>query len=105
MRIKRSVTRLFLALLLPALSAAVVGYFGGYAIWGERGLLALEDTQGQLQMQHEKLAQLSASRDRLSHRIQLMEGPRADPDLVQELARSQLMDGAPNQVAVPRSAH
>jgi cell division protein FtsB len=105
MRIKRSVTRLFLALLLPALSAAVVGYFGGYAIWGERGLLALEDTQGQLQMQQEKLAQLSVSRDRLSHRIQLMEGPHADPDLVQELARSQLMDGAPNQVAIPRNSH
>ncbi len=105
MRIKRSVTRLFLALLLPALSAAVVGYFGGYAIWGERGLLALEDTQGQLQLQQEKLAQLSSARDRLSHRIQLMEGAHADPDLVEELARSQLMDGAPNQVAIPRTAH
>ncbi len=29
----------------------------------------------------------------------------ADPDLVEELARGQLMFGAPNQVAVPRSAH
>ena len=27
----------------------------------------------------------------------------ADPDLVEELARAQLMDGAPNQVAVPRA--
>ena len=105
MRIRRSVTRLFLALLLPALSIAVVGYFGGYAIWGERGLLALHDTQSRLEIQQEKLAQLSASRDRLSHRIQLMEGRRPDPDLVEELARSQLMDGAPNQVAIPRSAH
>jgi cell division protein FtsB len=105
MRIKRSVTRLFLTLLLPALSAAVVGYFGGYAIWGERGLLALENTQGRLQLQQEKLAQLSAARDRLTHRIQLMEGARADPDLVEELARGQLMDGAPNQVAIPRAAH
>ena len=26
-----------------------------------------------------------------------------DPDLIEELARTQLMDGAPNQVAVPRS--
>ena len=105
MRIRRSVTRLFLALLLPALSIAVVGYFGGYAIWGERGLLALHDTQSRLEIQQEKLAQLSASRDRLSHRIQLMEGRRPDPDLVEELARSQLMDGAPNQVAIPRTAH
>jgi cell division protein FtsB len=105
MRIKRSVTRFFMALILPALSIAVVGYFGSYAIWGERGLLALEDTDARLGIQQEKLAQISSDRDRLAHRIQLMEDGHADPDLVEELARSQLMDGAPNQVAVPRSAH
>ena len=59
MRIKRSVTRFFWRLMLPAVSVAVVGYFGGYAIWGERGLLALEDTQAQLGIQQEQLAQLT----------------------------------------------
>ena len=43
MRIKRSVTRFFLALILPAITLAVVGYFGAYAIWGNRGILSLED--------------------------------------------------------------
>jgi cell division protein FtsB len=105
MRIKRSVTRFFMALILPALSIAVVGYFGSYAIWGERGLLVLDDTQARLGMQQEKLAQVVSQRDRLAHRIQLMEGGHADPDLVEELARGQLMDGAPNQVAVPRNGH
>ena len=103
MRIKRSVTRFFMALILPALSIAVVGYFGSYAIWGERGLLVLEDTQARLGIQQEKLAQVTSQRDHLAHRIQLMEGGHADPDLVEELARGQLMDGAPNQVAVPRN--
>ena len=105
MRIRRSVTRFFMALILPALTLAVVGYFGSYAIWGERGLLKLEDTEANLGMQQEKLAQISSERDRLAHRIQLMEDGHADPDLVEELARGQLMDGAPNQVAVPRTAH
>ena len=105
MRIKRSVTRFFLALVLPALTIAVVGYFGSYAIWGERGLLKLEDAEARLGMQQEKLTQVSGERDRLAHRIQLMEDGHADPDLVEELARGQLMDGAPNQVAVPRTAH
>ena len=105
MRIKRSVTRFFLALILPALSIAVVGYFGSYAIWGERGLLVLEDTEAKLGMQQERLVQIAAERDRLAHRIALMEDGHADPDLVEELARTQLMDGAPNQVAVPRSRH
>jgi cell division protein FtsB len=105
MRIKRSVTRFFGALILPALAIAVVSYFGAYAIWGERGVLQLEDVQAKLGIQQAQLADVQGERDRLSHRIQLMEGASADPDLVEELARGQLMDGAPNQVAVPRAAH
>ena len=105
MRIRRSVTRFFLGLILPAISIAVVGYFGSYAIWGERGLKTLEDTQARLGIQQEKLAQVAEQRDRLAHRIQLMEDARPDPDLVEELARSQLMDAAPNQVAIPRDSH
>ena len=105
MRIKRSVTRFFLALILPAVSIAVVAYFGSYAIWGERGLLALEDTQSKLGLAQSRLSTVEGDRDRLAHRIGLMQDGHADPDLVEELARGELMDGAPNQVAVPRSAH
>ena len=101
MRIKRSVTRFFTVLILPAISMAVVGYFGTYAIWGNRGILALEDTQAQLGIRQQQLAEVQANRERLEHRIALMS--KHDPDLVEELARTQLMDGAPNQVAVPRS--
>jgi len=104
MRIKRSVTRFFSVLVVPAITVAVVSYFGTYAIWGNRGILQLEDTQAQLGIRQEQLAQLKDTRARLEHRIGLME-QNADPDLVEELARSQLMDGAPNQVAVPRAGH
>ena len=101
MRIKRSVTRFFLALILPAITLAVVGYFGAYAIWGNRGILALEDTQAELGIRQQQLTEVQANRQRLEHRIALMS--RHDADLVEELARTQLMDGAPNQVAVPRA--
>ena len=101
MRIKRSVTRFFTVLILPAISLAVIGYFGAYAIWGNRGILALEDTQAELGIRQQQLAEVQANRQRLEHRIALM--TKNDPDLVEELARTQLMDGAPNQVAVPRS--
>ncbi|HWY66784.1 MAG TPA: septum formation initiator family protein [Rhizomicrobium sp.] len=103
MRIKRSVTRIFTALVLPAITLAVVGYFGAYAIWGNRGILALEDTQAQLGIRQQQLAEVQANRQRLEHRIALIS--RNDPDLVEELARTQLMDAAPNQVAVPRTKH
>jgi len=101
MRIKRSVSRFFAVLVVPAITVAVVAYFGAYAIWGNRGVLALEDTQAQLGVRQQQLSELQASRQRLEHRIDLMS--HHDPDLVEELARTQLMDGAPNQVAVPRS--
>ena len=104
MRIKRSVTRFFTTLIVPAVTLAVVSYFGAYAIWGHRGILVLEDTQAQLGIQQQRLAELQASRARLEHRIALMD-KNADPDLVEELARVQLMDGAPNQVAIPRAGH
>ena len=105
MRIKRSVTRAFTLSILTAIACAVVAYFGYYAIWGERGVLALSDVQARLGVQQEVLAQARDNRLRLEHRIALMHPGSADPDLVEELARSQLMFGAPNQVAVPRSAH
>ena len=102
MRIKRSVTRIFTVLIVPAISLAVVGYFGTYAVWGNRGVLALEDTQAKLGVRQQQLSELQASRQRLEHRIALMEKNGGDPDLLEELARGQLMDGAPNQVALPR---
>jgi cell division protein FtsB len=60
---------------------AVVGYFGAYAIWGNRGILELEDTQAKLGIQRERLAELQANRARLEHRIVLMtENPESRPD-------------------------
>jgi cell division protein FtsB len=103
MRIRRSVSRIFGVLVVPAITVAVVSYFGTYAIWGNRGILALEDTQARLGIAQQQLNQLQDDRTRLEHRIALLE-TNPDADLVEELARGQLMDGAPNQVAVPRTA-
>ncbi len=105
MRIRRSVTRFFSIAVLPAMAFAAVSYFGYYAIWGERGMLALTDVEDRLGVQREQLAQLQSDRRRLEHRIQLMRPGSVDNDLVEELARAQLMEGAPGQIAVPRAAH
>ena len=104
MRIKRSVARFFTLMVLPAVTVAVVGYFGSHGIWGERGVLALEEAQSRLALRQQELDGLNQTRERLEHRIALMRSDAPDPDLVEELARTQLMDGAPNQVAVSRQA-
>lgn len=102
MRIRRSVTRFFSLAVLPAISAAVISYFGYYAIWGERGYRALDGVQAQLADARGQLDQISDQNKRLDHRIELLKPGAADPDLVEELARTRLMDGAPGQVAIPR---
>jgi cell division protein FtsB len=81
------------------------GYFATYAVWGHRGILALEDARAQLGIQQQALATLQDERGRLEHRIALMEKPGADPDLVEEMARTKLMDGAPGQVVLSRAGH
>ena len=88
---------------LPAISIAVIAYFGYHAIWGERGMLALSDIRARLDVQKAALVQAQAARARLQHRIALVRS--GDPDVIEEYARSQLMIGGPGQVAVPRTAH
>jgi cell division protein FtsB len=105
MRIRRSVTRFFGATVIPAISIAVAAYFGAYAINGQRGYLALQHTNAQLSTDRAKLAALQGDNTRLKHRIDLLQPGHVDPDLVEELARGQLLSGAPNQIAVPRERH
>jgi cell division protein FtsB len=103
MRIRRSVTRFFGALVIPALCAAAVAYFGYYLVWGSRGLLALTDAQARLAVAQQQLADVQRDDTRLKHRIQLLVSE--DPDIIQEIARDQLLGTTPGQVAVPRDKH
>jgi cell division protein FtsB len=102
MRIRRSVTRFFGILVIPAISAAFVAYFGYYTIFGTRGLLALSDAQARLAVKQEQLASLKADHARLAHRIRLLQPGSVDLDLVEEIARAQMLGSSPGQIAVPR---
>jgi cell division protein FtsB len=103
MRISRRVTRSFRQAAFPLGTLALAAYFGYFAVWGERGYQAQIAVQTRLDAKQAELGAMVAMRLRLEHRIDLLE--KGDPDLVEELARTQLMDGAPDQVAVPRQPH
>ena len=102
MRIRRSVTRIFGILVIPAVSAAAIAYFGYYTLWGTRGLMALADTRARLSLEQEKLASLAGERARLERRIHLLRSGVEDPDLIEEIERAQMLGGVPGQYAVPR---
>lgn len=103
MRIRRSVTRFFGILVIPAISAAAIAYFGYYTLWGTRGLMALADVSSQLSVKQEQLATLSEQRSRLEKRIHLLSDGVQDPDLIEEVTRSQMLGSVPGQIAVPRA--
>ncbi len=105
MRIRYSVTRFFGALVVPAICAATIAYFGYYTVAGSRGLLALTDTRARLSVAQQQLSSITDERKRLEHRIALLKPGSVDPDLVEELARQQLLGSAPGQIAVPREKH
>lgn len=87
---------------VPAISLAVVCYFGYYAIWGERGMLALSNTEARLGVEREQLTQAQDRRIRLQHRIALMRSGHPDADLIEELARREFLMGAPGTFSVRR---
>ena len=103
MRIKRSVTRFFGALVIPAICAAVFAYYGYYLVWGSRGVFALADAQARLSVAQSQLRDVQLDSARLKHRLQLLSAE--DPDVIEEVAREQLLGSTPGQVAVPRTRH
>jgi len=96
------VTRFFGILVIPAISAVAIAYFGYYALWGTRGLLALAEVAGASLGPQERLTSLSDERARLERRIRLLRSGTEDRDLVEEIARGQMLDSTPGQIAVPR---
>jgi cell division protein FtsB len=105
MRIGRSVRSFFTGMIFPAIAVAVTAYFGYHFIYGPRGYHAYNDVEATLALHRTQLAVAQDARKRLEHRITLMQDGSVDPDLVEELARTQLMDGASGQVAIPRDVH
>ncbi|HEY3639010.1 MAG TPA: septum formation initiator family protein [Rhizomicrobium sp.] len=96
-------TRFFGNLVIPAISAAAISYFGYYALWGTRGLMALADVKARLAVQQARLDTLADQRARLEKRIALLKNGSEDPDLLEEVARGQMVGSAAGQVVVRRN--
>ena len=102
MRMNRRLGRNVRLVLLPAICCAMSGYFGYTVIFGERGLMAWRQTQDDLRIAQQDLATLHAKRVALQHRISLLDGKAIDPDLLEEVAHSELLQTRAGEVAVPR---
>jgi cell division protein FtsB len=69
---------------------AVLLALAGIAVAGPTGLLAWGENAAALKQREAEIARLSAERDALRNRVQLLDPEAADRDLAGELVREQL---------------
>jgi cell division protein FtsB len=86
---------------LPALALLIIANFLGYAIVGSNGILSWGDYRRLKNERLVQLAQLSEEKVRLAHRAVLLDPRGADPDLTDELVRSELGMVRPDEVIIP----
>ncbi|HEV2748199.1 MAG TPA: septum formation initiator family protein [Allosphingosinicella sp.] len=85
---------------LPALAVLIIANFLGYAIVGPNGVLSWGDYRRQKAERLVELAQLEQEKARLAHRAELLDPRRADPDLAEEMVRSELGLVRPDEVII-----
>jgi len=86
---------------LPALAFLIIANFLGYAIVGSNGILSWGDYRRLKAERSIELAQLDEERARLTHRAKLLDPRKADPDLADEMIRSELGLVRPDEVIIP----
>jgi cell division protein FtsB len=86
---------------LPAVAVLIIANFLGYAIVGDNGVLSWGDYRRQKAERAVELAQLDEERARLAHRAELLDPNNADPDLAEEMVRSELGLVRPDEVIIP----
>jgi cell division protein FtsB len=85
---------------LPAIAFLIIANFLGYAIVGTNGILSWGDYRRVKNERAVQLAQLEAEKSRLTHRAQLLDPRRADPDLAEEMVRTELGLVRPDEVII-----
>ena len=85
--------------LLPvAIGVGLSAYFGYHAVYGARGMLAIERLDERIAASTEVLELELVRRAALERRVALLRPSSLDPDLLEERARSLLSVGRPDEV-------
>ena len=86
---------------MPALAILIIANFLGNAIVGSNGVMSWGDYRRLKVEKQVELAELNLERARLSHRTELLDPRRADPDLADEMIRRELGLVRPDEVIIP----
>ncbi|MGV3511830.1 MAG: FtsB family cell division protein [Novosphingobium sp.] len=87
--------------LTQSLALVTLLVLAAIGVAGPSGLLAWGENARVLEQRQQEIAALSAERDQLKNRVNLLDPRHADPDLVGELLRSNLNVAHPDEVVIP----
>jgi len=85
---------------LVVVGFALAVYFGYHAVNGNRGLLASQTMEAELETSEKQLAALERERARLEQNVKRLRPDSLDPDLIDELARDMLSMVEPDDVII-----
>lgn len=93
------------ALIVPAVAAVVMSYFGYHAFHGEYGIYAKHRLQERVGVVEVSLARVRGERMELERRVALLQDGTLDKDMLDEHARHTLNLALPDEVVIlrPRS--
>lgn len=84
----------------PAIGACVVGYFAYYAVYGDRGLMAMKHLEGEIARAEATLADVRGERERMELRVMRLRSDHLDLDMLDERARTMLNLGDERDVVI-----
>jgi cell division protein FtsB len=99
LHIRKETARLMLYFLL---CAGLIAYFSYHAVHGKHGLRAKAELTARVEALESELQTLKAERLRLERKAAGMIGPRRDPDLIEEEARTVLNFAHPDDIILVR---
>ena len=101
MTIRRSPLALIRSAAGPAIALFVIVYFAGAALMGPNGLTSLAGYRHERAHRLDTYAALQKRRVALEHRAQLLDPAHVDPDLADEITRSETGQVRPDEAIVP----
>ncbi len=90
------------ALIVPAVAAAVMSYFGYHAFHGEYGIYAKHRLQERVVVAEAGLAKVRGERMELERRVALLQDGTLDRDMLDEYVRHALNLALPDEIVIAR---
>src|SRR3954463_4483094 len=101
MAISKDIKRKANQVIGPLMGAALMAYFAYHMVQGDRGLIAWWNLRYEIDKTDIDLAQVTAEKQALEHRVSLLRPASLDPDMLDERARLMLGSVHPDDLIIP----